>query len=84
MAVWVTQPMAKLVTLLEQHMEREPPTVAIQALPSWLMLKMYILRAFGLFAGGGRRCSLWACCAQWIYVPYTHSDIDECLSENVK
>ena len=79
--------MAELVTLLEQHMEREPPTGVIQALPSWLMLKMYILRAFGLFAGGGspfRRCLLWACCAEWIYVPYTHSDIDERLSKNVK
>ena len=27
--------MAKLVMLLEQHMEREPPTVAIQATTWW-------------------------------------------------
>ena len=27
--------MAKLVTLVEQHMDREPPTVAIQATTEW-------------------------------------------------
>ena len=27
--------MAELVTLVEQHMEREPPTVAIQATTEW-------------------------------------------------
>ena len=30
-AFWLTQLMAKLVTLLEQHMNRQPPTVVIQA-----------------------------------------------------
>ena len=32
--VWVTQPMAKLVTLLEQHLERQPPTV-VQHTTNW-------------------------------------------------
>ena len=30
--LWLTQPMAKLVTLLEQHLGRLPPTVVIQAI----------------------------------------------------
>ena len=30
-ALCLTQPMAELVTLLEQHLDRQPPTVVIQA-----------------------------------------------------
>ena len=35
MAICLTQPMAKLVTLLEQHSDIEPPTVVIQATTWW-------------------------------------------------
>ena len=31
----VAQPMARLVTLVEQHMDRQPPTVVIQVTTSW-------------------------------------------------
>ena len=31
----MTPPMAKLVTLLEQHLNRQPPTVVIQATTWW-------------------------------------------------
>ena len=31
----LTQPMAKLVTLLEQHLDRQPPTVVTQATTWW-------------------------------------------------
>ena len=34
-ALWLTQPMAGLVTLLEQHIQREPTTTAIQATTEW-------------------------------------------------
>ena len=34
-ALYLTQPMDKLVTLLEQHMERQPPTVVIQVTIGW-------------------------------------------------
>ena len=34
-ALWLIQLMAKLVTLVEQHMETEPPTVVIQATGLW-------------------------------------------------
>ena len=35
MALWLIQQMAGLVTLLEQHMDRELTTVAIQATTEW-------------------------------------------------
>ena len=34
-ALWLVQPMAELVTLLEQHMDRQPPTVVIHATTEW-------------------------------------------------
>ena len=34
-AVWLTQLMAKLVTLLAQHSDRQPPTVVTQATTWW-------------------------------------------------
>ena len=34
-ALCLTQPMAKLVTLLEQHLDRQPPTVVIHATTQW-------------------------------------------------
>ena len=41
--------MAKLVMLLEQHMEREPPTVAIQAIIWWeAVLALVKLQECGL------------------------------------
>ena len=41
--------MAELVTLLEQHMEREPPTVAIQATIWWeVVLALVNLQEDGL------------------------------------
>ena len=33
--LWIIQPMAKLITLLEQHLDRQPPTIVIQAI-TWL------------------------------------------------
>ena len=48
MALWLIQPMARLVTL-EQHMEREPPTVAIQATGLWgVVLALVSLQEGGL------------------------------------
>ena len=41
--------MAELVTVLEQHMEREPPTVAIQATTEWeAVLALVYLQEGGL------------------------------------
>ena len=40
--------MAGLVTLVEQHMEREPPTVAIQATTEWVA----VLALVNLHEGG--------------------------------
>ena len=41
--------MAELVTLLEQHMEREPPTVAIQGTIWWeVVLALVNLQEAGL------------------------------------
>ena len=34
-ALWVTNPMAKLITLLELHLDRQPPTVVTQATFWW-------------------------------------------------
>ena len=34
-ALWLDQPMAKLITLLEQHSDRQPPTVVLQATTWW-------------------------------------------------
>ena len=35
MALCLTQPMAKLMTQVEQHLDRQPPTVVIQATTWW-------------------------------------------------
>ena len=35
MAFWLTQPVAKLATLLEQYLDRQPPTVVIQVTTWW-------------------------------------------------
>ena len=33
--LWLSQPMARLVTLLEQHLDGQPPTVVIQDMTWW-------------------------------------------------
>ena len=52
MALWLTQAMAELVTVEEQHMDIEPPTVAIQAITWWEAVlagvKLEQLQDFGL------------------------------------
>ena len=35
MALWLTQPMGELVTLLGQHLDEQPPTLVIQATRVW-------------------------------------------------
>ena len=40
--LWPTQPMAKLVTLLDQHSDRQPPTVVIQATTWWEAVLAYV------------------------------------------
>ena len=35
MVLWLTQPMAVLVTVEEQHMDTQPPTVVVQAITRW-------------------------------------------------
>ena len=43
MVLWLTQPTAKLVTLLEQHINRQPPTVVIQATTWWETTLVYVM-----------------------------------------
>ena len=46
---WLTQPMAKLVTLVEQHLDRQPPTVAVQTTTWWEAALAHVkLQACGL------------------------------------
>ena len=49
MAVWLIQSMARLITLLEQHSDRQPPTVVKQATAWWeTVLTLVKLQEFGL------------------------------------
>ena len=58
-AFWITQPMAKLVTLLEQHLDRQPPTIVIQATPWWETVLAHVkLQECGL----GVNLSVKVCC----------------------
>ena len=58
-ALWLTQPMAKLVTLLEQHLDRRPPTVVILATSWWETTIVHVkLQACGL----GVNPSVRVCC----------------------
>ena len=41
-ALWLTQPMAKLVILLEQHLDKQPPTVVIQATLWWEVVLAHV------------------------------------------
>ena len=51
--------MAELVTLVEQHMEREPPTFAIQATTEWeAVLALVDLQEGGL----GVHLDVYVCC----------------------
>ena len=48
-AIWLTQPMAWLLTLLEQHMDRQPPTVVTQATTWWeTVIALVKLQEIGL------------------------------------
>ena len=48
-AIWLIQPMARLLSLLEQHLERMPPTVVTQATTWWeTVLVLVKLQEIGL------------------------------------
>ena len=48
-AIWLIQPMAVLITLLEQHLDRMPPTVVTQATAWWeTVLALVKLQEIGL------------------------------------
>ena len=48
-ALWLIQPMAVLITLLEQHSDRQPPTVVTQATTWWeTVLTLVKLQEIGL------------------------------------
>ena len=57
--IWLTQPMANSVTLEEQRLDRQPPTVAIQATTWWeIVLALVKLQEYGL----GVHLSVKVCC----------------------
>ena len=61
--------MAELVTLVEQHMEREPPTFAIQATTEWeAVLALVYLQEGGLGVHQHVYVCLLHACAWWCMV----------------
>ena len=58
-ALCLAQPMAKLLTLLEQHLDRQPPTAVMQATTCWgTVLKHVRLQECGL----GMHLPVTVCC----------------------
>ena len=48
-ALWLIQPMARLIRLLEQHLDRQPPTVVTQATTWWeTVIALVKLQEIGL------------------------------------
>ena len=58
-ALWLTHPMAKLVTLLEQHSDKPPPIVVMLATTWWETALVYVIPQEG---GLGVHLPVRVCC----------------------